>query len=221
MLSRYMDGDLSPPAAQEVREHVAACAACTRALQEMQAMDEAVRRSARASAEAPDVADRVVAELHHRGAFFRARVNTGKRRLFGESLLTFRMVGALAAAAVVMAAALLGTDYLTREAWVKRTTPVVADAQSVLVRLVAVEPGSEEASRLATAREQAREMGLSVRLAEARSGADPALAGDLSYLETTFALLARGDPLPAHLQDDLRAGEALNRARHVLEVLGP
>ena len=100
------------------------------------------------------------------------------------------MAGGLAAAAVLLVVTLLGTTYLTHEAWAERTAPVVLDARRVLVRLVMVEPMSEEAGRLVAARETARQLALSHRLAQARSGADPALASDLNYLETTFGILA-------------------------------
>ena len=212
LLSRYLDDDLVPTARREVQEHMAACAACRRRLLEMEAMDEAVRRSARDSGEAPDVSERVVGELRHRGAFVRARMAAGRRQVFGGSLLTARMAGALAAAAVLLVVTLLGTTYLTHEAWARRTAPVMVDARKVLVRLVAVESPSDAETRLVGARETARELDLSDRLAQVRLGADPALAGDLTYLETTFTLLARGDPLPAGLQADLQTGEALGRA---------
>ena len=74
LVSRYLDGDLGPDAEREFEDHVASCAMCRGLLQEMQEMDEAVRLSAEVPEDVPDVSDRVVAELKHRGAFVRARV---------------------------------------------------------------------------------------------------------------------------------------------------
>jgi hypothetical protein len=106
----------------------------------------------------------------------------------------------------------------------------VADAERVLVRLVFVDPSDavaakaqaqEEASRLVWAREESRKLALSARLAEARSGASPAVAQDLAYLETTFTLLADGRPLPPNLEADLKEGGALARAKRLHESLAP
>jgi len=228
-ISRYLDGDLEPEVRRQVEIHLAECARCAKALAEMRAMDDAIRQSAVAPAVTPDVASRVTAELRHRGAFFRARVAAGNRRLFGESLFSRRMAAALAAAALVVVAFLVA-DRLTERTWARRAAPVVADAERVLVRLVFVNPSDavaakaqaqEEASRLVWAREESRKLALSARLAEARSGASPAVAQDLAYLETTFTLLAAGRPLPPNLEADLKEGGALARAKRLQESLAP
>jgi len=228
MISRYLDGDLEPEVRRLVEIHLAECARCAKALAEMRAMDDAIRQSAVTPAGTPDVASRVTAELRHRGAFFRARVAAGNRRLFGESLFSRRMAAALAAAAALVVVAFLVADRLTERTWAQRAAPVVADAERVLVRLVFVDPSDavaakaqaqEEASRLVWAREESRKLALSARLAEARSGASPAVAKDLAYLETTFALLADGRPLPPNLEADLKEGGALARAKRLHESL--
>jgi anti-sigma factor RsiW len=220
-LSRYLDGDLPPEAGREVEEHVAQCAACNQTLREMKAMEEVVRQPSAVPDDVPDLAGRVTAELQHRGAFLRARVDGGRRQLFGESPASLKTGVALLAAASLLAAVLVGADYLTRDAWTRRTAPVVADAERVLVRLVRVDPAADEQARLAWARQEARKLSLSDRLAEARRGADAALSGDLAYLETTFAMLARDDPLPSTLQAELAAGGALEHVVRLREVLQP
>jgi len=228
MISRYLDGDLGPAARRQVENHLAECAPCAKALAEMRAMDDAVRQSALAPSETPDVASRVTADLRRRGAFFRARARARNRRLFGESLLSRRMAAALAAAAALVVVAFIVADRLTERTWARRAAPVVADAERVLVRLVVMEPPDAvaaraqdqgEESRLAWARDEARKLALSSRLAEARSGASPAMAQDLAYLETAFALLADGRPLPPNLEADLKEGGALARAKRLLESL--
>ena len=230
MISRYLDGDLEPEVRRPVEIHLAECARCAKTLAEMRAMDDAIRQSAVAPAVTPDVASRVTAELRHRGAFFRARMAAGNRRLFGESLFSRRMAAALVAAAALVVVAFLVADRLTERTWARRAAPVVADAERVLVRLVFVDPSDavaakvqarEEASRLVWAREESRKLALSARLAEAQSGASPAVAKDLAYLETTFTLLAAGRPLPPNLEADLKEGGALVRAKRLHESLAP
>lgn len=218
-VSRYLDGDLGPAAAQQIQAHLVACSSCRRVLEEMTHVDEAVRAEGAADGEAPDVSARVVAELRHHGAFARARMSEGRRRVFGEGLFTARMAASLAAAAVVVGLAMVGSRHLTHEAWAERATPVVADARRVLVQLVAVDMVGEQQERVAVARETSRKLDLSQRLAQVRSGANSSLAADLSYLESTFNILAAGEPLPDNLQNDLRTGEALARAERVMDAV--
>lgn len=217
-LSRYLDGDLPAPLADEVRAHLAGCPACAGALGRMREVDAAVRSASPPAADAPDVAGRVSGELHRRGAFLAARVAAGRRRMFGESLVSRRMAAALGVAAALLVTGLAGADWLTRDAWARRTVPVVADAERILVRLVCTESPSG-ASRLAWARDEARKLDLPARLAEAQSGADPALAGDLASLEAAFAALADEAPLSADLAAQLAAGQVLEHAAHVREAL--
>jgi hypothetical protein len=220
-VSRYLDGDLGPAATQQVEEHLAACPRCKRTLDEMRCVDAAVRGDDAAFDKTPDISNKVVAELRHRGAFARARITEGRRRIFGEGLFTTRMAGSMAAALVLLSIGLYASSYISTEDWNQRATPVVTDARRILVQLVAVDMKSEQQERIAMARETARQLALSNRLAQVRSGANPALAADLSYLETTFNLLATGDPLPENIQNDLQSGEALARAQRVLEAVNP
>jgi anti-sigma factor RsiW len=217
MLSGYLDDRLPPATAARVRAHVAECAACARTLDEMRRVDDVVRKATVPSAEVPDLAGRVTEELSRRGAFLSARVAAGKRRLFGE-VPVGRTAAALAAAAVLLVAAFIGLDRLTRDSWARRAAPVVADAERVLVRLVYVE-APQEASRLAWARDETRKLALSARLAETRQGASPLLADDLAYLEEAFARLADGQPLPPALWTQLSDGEALQRVAYVRDRL--
>jgi hypothetical protein len=219
-LSQYLDGELDPAAAAEVKRHVAACPVCASALAGMEAVEARVRGWKAPDGETPDVASRVTADLRGRGEFFVARVAAGRRRVFGERSVGARMAASFALAAAVVACAVMGLDWATRRAWVRRTEPVLADAERVLVRLVLVDLEAEaQAQALARAREQSREFALSERLAEARAGAGAAVADDLAYLETTFSLLAGGRPLPADLVAALAGGEVLKRAERVRESL--
>jgi len=217
MLSCHLDGRLPPVTAARVRAHLAECPACERALDEMRSADDVVRKATVPSAEVPDLAGRVTEELSRRGAFLAARVAAGKRRLFGE-VPVGRAAAALAAAAVLLVAAFIGMDRLTRDRWSRRAAPVMADAERVLVRLVYVE-APQEASRLAWARGETRKLALSARLAETRHGASPWLADDLAYLEEAFARLADGQPLPPALWTQLSDGEALQRVAYVRDRL--
>ena len=216
-LSRYLDDRLPPAAAARVRAHLAECAACARVLDEMRSADDVVRKATVPSAEVPDLAGRVTEDLSRRGAFLAARVAAGKRRLFGR-VPVGRAAAALAAAAVLLVAAFIGLDRLTRDSWSRRAAPVMADAERVLVRLVYVE-APQEASRLAWARGETRKLALSARLAETRQGAAPLLADDLAYLEQAFAQLADGQPLPPALWTQLSDGEALQRVAYVRDQL--
>ena len=217
MLSGYLDDRLPPAMAARVRAHLAECPACARALDEMRSVDDVVRKATVPSAEVPDLAGRVTEDLSRRGAFLSARVAAGKRRLFGE-VPVGRTAAALASAAVLLVAAFIGLDRLTRDSWARRAAPVMADAERVLVRLVYVE-APQEASRLAWARDETRKLALSARLAETRQGASPSLADDLAYLEEAFARLADGQPLPPALWTQLSDGEALQRVAYVRDRL--
>jgi hypothetical protein len=218
--SRYLDGDLPPAASLDVEAHVAECPACERALAEMKDLDALVRRTAPAATNTPDVAGRVTADLRRRGAFLGARVAARRRKLFGESRnLRFGAAAALASAACVVIIVVLGNYYPSTGAWDRRTAPVVADAERVLVRLVNVSTPDEERTRMAWAREEVRKLGLSDRLAEARAGAKPAVAGDLAYLENAFLRLTAEEPLPSTLQAELTSGDVLERAVRVRDTL--
>jgi len=219
-LSRHLDGDLPAPQAETVRRHVVECPDCAMALEALRDVEKIVRESGERPAETPDLATRVTRDLERRGAFFRARLAAGRRRLFGEGLLTGRMAVAVAVAAGLMIIGLAGTDRLTRDRWARQTAPVVADAERILLTLVRVD-ASDEARRLAWARQQARQLDLSARLAEARAGAKPTMVGDLAYLEAAFTVLADDRPLPADLHDQLAAGVALEHAAHLREALEP
>jgi len=220
VLNRFLDGELAPAGADAVREHLAACPACARMLDEMRTVDEAIRGDPREAPEVPDLAAHVTEELHRRGAFLRARVAAAQRRAFGERLISWRLAASLSVAALLVAIAFVGMDHLTRAEWARRTAPVVVDAERVLVRLVYTE-APDDPARLAWAREEARRLALSDRLAQAQSGAEPALADDLAYLATTFALLVNERPLPPDLIAQLGAGEVLGRAMRLHEALGP
>ena len=215
-LSQYADGELSPEAARRVDDHLAACPRCAAAVESLRRIDADLRREAVAEADTPDLAARVTQELQRRGAFFKARVAAGKRRLFGEGLAGGRMAGAVVAAAAIVFLSVAGADYLTRDRWARKSAPVLADAERVLVRLVYVESPRRE-PQLAWAREEVRKLGLSERLAEVRSGAGPALAGDFARLEKTFALLARAEPLPPDLEAQLAGGQLLQDAVRLQE----
>ncbi len=217
-LSRYLDGELSGAAAGRLREHLRGCPRCAERHERLRAVDEAVRADAGPPAEVPDLARRVTGDLGRRGAFLRARVAAGKRRLFGDGLRSWRMLAALSAAAGLVLIAMAGMDWVIRRQWVRQTEPVLADAERVLVRLVYVERG-ETGRRLAWARDQTRKLDLAQRLSSARSGAGPAWHRDLGPLETTFTLLARADPLPPRLVERLCGGELLGRTSRLRESL--
>ena len=217
-LSVYLDGELSLAAAQRLRAHLAVCEGCRRALEGLQALDEAVRRQATPVAETPDVAARVTAELGGRGAFFKARLRAGRRRIFGESMVSLRMATALALAAGIVLVAAVGMERVTRDRWARRTAPVLADAEQVLVRLVYVKRG-EEVGRMAWARDEARKLDLSPRLAEVRLHAGRVWSKDLAPLEATFAILAGNRPLPPDLAAQLSDGDLLAQATRLREDL--
>ena len=184
----------------------------------MRALDSAIRGAAHTLGDAPDVASRVTDDLRRRGAFFKARVTAGKRRMFGESLMSGRMVAALAVAAGILMLGVSGADYVTRRDWARQTAPVLADAERVLVRLVYVGK-ADDRGRLAWAREETKKLALPERFVEARSRAEPTWAKDLAPLETTFALLASGDRLPPQLVAQLTDGQLLGRATRLRETL--
>jgi len=218
VLGQYMDGELSPAATERVRTHVAGCAACADALQELRAVEEALRQNLPAVAGGPDLAKRVTADLRRRGAFLAARISAGKRRLFGERAPTGRTVAAVSLAASILVLAFAGFDILSRNEWARRTAPVVADAERVLVRLVRVDPAEQE-EVLARARREAEHLALPERLADARAGADTNLASDLGCLQRAFALLAAERDLPPELVAQLQRGDLLERTERLRESL--
>ena len=220
-LNRLLDGDLSWPLEDRVRRHVAECPDCARLLEEMQGVDNVIRKFRASAPGTPDIAARVVRELQRRGAFVRARVASARRGLLGERVIWGRMAAAVSVAASLLVMAMFGMDYLSAHSWAHRTAPVLADAERVLVRLVSVDSAAD-GGRLARARDEARELGLSARLAEARvAAATPSAAEDLAYLEETFTLLASGGPISSDMHERLSVGEALQRATRLREALAP
>jgi len=217
-LSQYLDGELSPGAADCVRRHLAACDECAARYGRLHGLDDVLRSGATASGEAPDVASRVVSELGRRGAFFRARVAADKRRLLGTGLASWRMGAAVAAAVGIVLLGMAGMDYVTRWQWVRRTEPVLADAERILVRLVYVR-SEDESHRLSWARDETRKLELAERLGKARSEAEPLWARDLAALETTFALLAGDEPVPENVVGQLSGGALLAQASRLRETL--
>lgn len=219
-MNQYFDGDLPDRAAARVRDHLAECERCARAYESLQALERAIRREAPAPGETPELAARVVDELHRRGAFLRARVAAGKRRLLGESLWSVRMAAALSVAASLLVIVGAAMNHLTNREWASRTEPVLADAERVLVRLVYVDP-ADQALRLAWAREEAKKLALPDRLAKVRGEAEAGWAGDLAPIETMFAALAGGDPLPPEMAAQLSRGELLDRTARLHRNLLP
>jgi len=217
-LSQYLDGELDPAAAAEVARHLAACPACASAMAEMKAVDAAVREGKMPADAVPDLASRVTAQLRDRGAFFVARVDARRRRLFGAEAAGMRVAMSFALALVVMVGVVAGLDWATQRAWVRRTEPVLADAERVLVRLQLVDLAAEGGA-LVRAREESQQFALSERLAVARRGAAAVTVGDLAYLESAFSILARGDPLPPDLAAALARGDVLKCAERVREAL--
>ncbi len=228
-LSRYLDGELPPSAAEAVRAHLAGCASCRQALNGLRSVDDVVARAAvadeappggdadRAEA-APDIASAVVGELKRRGAFFAASVTGAKRRIVGRRFVPGRLAAAFSAAAGIVLLSLAGLDYASRREWARRTGPVLADAEHVLVRLVLVEPG-EESPALAQARADAGEV--AERLAGVRRDARAGVAPELAYLEQAFTRLARADDMPPDLVAKLADGEVRDRlARLRAELAG-
>jgi len=217
-LSRYLDGELGCRGAERVRRHLDRCARCARRYEERRRVDQALCTSRSDSPPVPDLASRVTGDLARRGAFFRARVAAGKRRLFGDWVLSWRMLGAVTAAVIIVSLGLAGMDYMTRRQWARRTGPALADAERILVRLVYVK--HEAGSRgLARAREEVRRLDLARRLGEARSSAEAPWARDLAPLADTFSLMAEEDPLPQSVVHRLSDGELLARACRLREML--
>ena len=208
MLSRYLDGEVSPSASRSIRAHLQGCEKCAEALARLEWVDASVRQRAQPAGETPDVAGGVTRELVWRGAFFGARVAWAKRRLVGERFVPGRMALALGAAAGIVLLVLAGMDYASRRDWARRTEPVLADADHVLVRLVLADP-EDEAAALARARAEAP--ALAERLADVRKDARSDMAADLAYVERTFVLLARGEVLPPDVAAKLADGEIRDR----------
>ena len=217
VLSRYVDGDLAEAEADRVRRHVAQCPVCAAGVEKMRAVDEAIRLETPVG-DLPDVAGRVTQDLAGRGAFLGARIAAGKRRLFGERTAVGRLAAVLSVAASIVVLTLIGMDFATREEWRRQTEPVLADAQRVLVRLVLVDREEQQAA-FAGARELARDLALSERLADARAGAKADEADDLEALGRAFALLAEGGELTPELVAQLEQGDLLRRAERLREGL--
>lgn len=217
VLSRYLDGETSPAVADRVGRHVAACPLCARALEELRSVDAAIRREVGPGA-VPDLAGRVAGDLEARGALWAARIAAGKRRLFGERVPIGRAAAVLSAAAAIVLAALVGLDYLNRQAWERRSEPVLADARRVLVHLVLVTPEEQEQA-LVRARALTRELALAQRLAALESGADAGRAGDLGDLASAFARLAGEADLEPELRAVLERGDLLRQTDRLRESL--
>lgn len=218
-ISQYLDGELPDRVAQRVREHLAECDRCARAYETLRALEEAIRQDPPA-ATPPNLAARVVDELRRRGAFLKARIAAARDRVLGGRFFTVRMAAALSVAASLVVFCGLALDHVTCRDWARRTEPVLADAERVLVRLVYVDP-AEEAHRLAWAREEARNLALPERLARARGEAEPTWAGNLAPLETMFVLLAGEDPISPEMGAKLNQGELLERAARLHRDLMP
>jgi hypothetical protein len=214
-INQYLDGELSPRAAQRVERHVAACSRCAEALAQLRTMDAALRRDSTAARRAPDIATRVTAELHSRGAFLKARVAAGKRRLVGGHPVLAGSAGAAAVAALVLLTIGLTISHASKQRWIGEAEPVLQDTVLVLVRLDRV----EASQRVAVARDESKKLGLSERLSGVLCRAEPTWAGDLAPLERTFKLLAEGQPLPADLVAGLNDGELLGRAERLRQSL--
>lgn len=217
-ISLYLDGELPASAAERLRGHLAVCRRCRRTVDDLGAVDEAIRQTMPPSGDVPDVASRVTGDLRCRGAFLRARLDAGKRRAFGESLMSLRMAAALVVAAGLVMLAAAGTSRMTHTRWARTTAPLLADAERVLVRLVYVER-HEEAERLAWARGESRKLAIPERLAEVRARAAGAWSDDLVSLEMAFVLLAEDRPLPAAVTAQLSGGQLLARAMRLREDL--
>ncbi|MFO8014096.1 MAG: anti-sigma factor [Phycisphaerae bacterium] len=217
-LNRYLDGEVGPRRAARVRGHLAQCERCARRYADLRGVEEAVRTAEDEPARVPDLAARVTGDLARRGAFFRARIAAGRRRLFGRWLLSWRMLGAVMAAAVIVTLGFAGMDHLTQRQWARRTGPVLADAERVLVRHVYV-TNEAEPDRLARAREEVRSLDLARRLDEVQASAEPAWARDLAPLAVTFTLMAEDDPLPEPIVHRLSDGGLLARACRLRETL--
>jgi len=217
-LSRYLDGELDRRRADRYRRHLERCDRCARRYGDLRRVEQAVRATGGPRATVPDLASRVAGDLARRGAFFRARVAAGRRRLFGRWVISWRMLGAVVAAAVIVAVGVTGMDYMTQRQWARKTGPVLADAERVLVRLVYVK-NETEPQRLARARDEVRRLNLASRLGEVRSSAAPRWARDLTPLTTTFSLMAEAQPLPERVVHRLSDGGLLSRASRLREML--
>lgn len=218
VLSEYLDGELAPVRAEAVRRHVAACERCAGVLEALRAADEAARcAGAAVPGGVPDLASRVTDELRVRGAFFAARVAAAKRRWLGDRFVPGRMAAAVSAAAGIVLLAFAGLDHAWQRQWCRQTEPVLADAERVLVRFVVEDPLDQPR---ALARMRASAGAVAGRLAEARRQArSPAMAADLVYLEHTFQVLARPEPLPPDVTEKLAAGEVRRRVSRLREDL--
>ncbi len=218
MLNRYLDGELDGRRARRLRRHLDRCDHCARRYADLRGVEEAVRGSREDATPVPDLASRVTEDLSRRGAFFRARIAAGRRRLFGQWVLSWRMLGAVVAAVVIVTVGFAGMDYMTQRQWARQTGPVLVDAERVLVRLVYVKNAGRP-QRLARARQEVRNLDLARRLGAVQSSAEPGWARDLAPLADTFSLLARDEPLPEPVVHRLSEGQLLARASRLRESL--
>jgi len=162
----------------------------------------------------------VAGDLEARGAMWAARIAAGKRRVFGDRVPIGRAAGVLSAAAAIVLAAMVGLDYLNRQAWERRSEPVLADARRVLVHMVLVTPEEQEQA-LARARALTRELALAQRLASLESGADAGRAGDVGELASAFARLAGEADLEPALRAILDRGDLLRQTDRLRESVAP
>jgi anti-sigma factor RsiW len=216
-LSRYADGDLSPASAERVRRHVCECRGCKAILRRTRVVEAALRWQPPASPGSPDVAGPVVKDLRQRGAFLGARVAAARRRVFGERTPVRRAASLVAMAVAVVMATVVGLDRVTRNDWARDAGPVLSDCERVL-SLVVVDQ-REHGALLAAARDEARALNLSNRLAATRERARPPVAADLVDLEEAFAVLASGGDLSPEVAERFRSGDLLRRTERLREGL--
>jgi anti-sigma factor RsiW len=218
-IAQYLDGELTPRGAARVEAHVAECPQCAEMVATLRGLDAALRHDADidpSKVATPDIASRVTDELQRRGAFLKARVAAGQRRLFGGNTFAMRATGVAAVAATVLVTVGLVGSHLSRERWAGRAVPVLEDTERVLVTLVALNPSQ----RTVVARQESEQLrSLAVRLAQVREGAAPAWAVDLAMIERTLMLLADDRPLPPELVAQLDGRELLDRTVRLKQSL--
>jgi len=220
MLSTYLDGGLHPSVRRRLERHLAGCGRCARRLAEMEAVDRLLRAlAAPVEGPVPALAPRVTEALRRRGAFLRARVEAGRRRLFGRPGPTWRGAVSLGAAAALVFVGLAFLDWASEALWSRRAAPTLVDAEHVLVRLVHVPPGEAE-RRLAWARAETRRLALPQRLREVRAEAAPNWEPALASLEAAFRRLAAEEPLAPDLWACLERGDLLARTSRLRRRLG-
>jgi len=186
----------------------------------MEAVDRALRAAAApVEGPVPRLAPRVAADLRRRGAFLWARIEAGRRRLFGRRGPSWRGVASLGVAAALVFAGLAFLDWASEAMWSRHAAPTLGDAERILVRLVHVPP-SEAEQRLAWARAETRRLALPARLREVRSEAAPHWEPTLASLEAAFHRLAAEEPLAPDLRARLDRGDLLARTAGLRRRLG-